>query len=300
MGKKSETNEDVKDWPEKNEASFLKILYERVKLDINGAPTFKTSDWKAIDEELFLEIGVRYGEDKLKGKYNRLRIKERQFAELLERTGVTYEVSTNIVNANQDVWQSFFKKNRGFKVFRKSGCKNYHLLTQVFGKSTATGKLHHASTQLPPNSDDERQIEEDILSKGKTVCEAEVSASGSSKDKRSCDDFLPDYIRVKKVSKTEKFDACFEMWATSLEARAQKDLAKAARYKEKSGSKATSPISNPYTIEECMDVLEMIEDVSDESYNNALEKLKDEDWRKMFIKMSAPRRKTWLDRLGKS
>ncbi|KAL5722029.1 hypothetical protein ACHQM5_005599 [Ranunculus cassubicifolius] len=88
MGKKSETNEDVKDWPEKNEGAFLKILYERVKLDINGAPTFKPSDWKAMDEELFLEIGVRYWEEKLKGKYNRLRIKERQFAELVVHTGV--------------------------------------------------------------------------------------------------------------------------------------------------------------------------------------------------------------------
>ncbi|PIA33812.1 hypothetical protein AQUCO_04000110v1 [Aquilegia coerulea] len=88
------------------------------------------------------------------------------------------------------------------------------------------------------------------------------------------------------------------MWASSLEARTQKDLAKASKFKDDhSSNKATSPISDPYTIEECMDVLEMMEDVTDESYNKVLEKFKDKDWRKIFMKMSAPRRKMWVDGL---
>ncbi|KAL5723759.1 hypothetical protein ACHQM5_007115 [Ranunculus cassubicifolius] len=51
--------------------------------DINVAPTFKLSDWNDMDNELFVEVGVRYGANKLKRKYNRLQIKERQFSELL-------------------------------------------------------------------------------------------------------------------------------------------------------------------------------------------------------------------------
>ncbi|KAL5723758.1 hypothetical protein ACHQM5_007114 [Ranunculus cassubicifolius] len=92
-------------------------------------------------------------------------------------------------------------------------------------------------------------------------------------------------------------EACFQKWATSLDG--QKDIAEYEANQRKF-FEAASPVSNPYTIEDCMDVLEMIEGISDESYNNVLEKFKDEDWRKMFIKMSAPRRKMWLDRLGKS
>ncbi|KAF5206475.1 hypothetical protein FRX31_003938 [Thalictrum thalictroides] len=235
------------------------------------------------------------GGEKLKGKYNRLRIRHRLFLDLLEHTGVTFDTASNVVFAAEEVWQMFYKKNRAYKSFRKLGCKNYQLLGQVFDKSTATGGLHHPSTQLPPTSDEERQTEEDFMNKGTHVTE---SGTSSSKGKRPAEDFVPGCIRVKE-SKFERLDSCLQMWASSLEARAQKDLAKATKYKdEQPSNKATSPVSDPYSIEECMDVLEMMEDVSDESYNKALEKFKDNDWRKMFIKMSTPRRKMWVDRLS--
>lgn len=109
MGQKSATSEDTMDWSDKNENALLTIIYERVKQDVNAAPTFKPSDWKDIDEELFLETGVRYGSDKVKGKYNRLRIKQRLFSDLLEHTGVTYDLSSNTVFTAEDVWQMFYK-----------------------------------------------------------------------------------------------------------------------------------------------------------------------------------------------
>ena len=62
-----------------------------------------------MDEELKLITGVRYGSDKLKGKYNRLRIKNRLFGDLITHTGVTFDASLNIVNAPEDVWQHFYK-----------------------------------------------------------------------------------------------------------------------------------------------------------------------------------------------
>ena len=75
------------------------------------------------------------------------------------------------------------QKNKGFKTFKKHGCKNYELLGQVFNNSTATGQLHHASTQLPPTSDEERQNEEEFLNGGVHVTESETSSGGRSKGK---------------------------------------------------------------------------------------------------------------------
>lgn len=187
------------------------------------------------------------------------------------------------------------QKNKMYKSFRKHGCKNYQLLTQVFGKSTATGQLHHASTQLPPSSDEERQTEEVFLSK--STNNMSESETGSSKGKRPADEFIPGCIRVKKEGKFEKLDSCLQMWATSLEARAQKDLAKVESYKEKSSKKATSPISDPYSVDNCMDVLETMEGVSDDAYNKVVAKFKDPYWRNVFLKMSESRRKAWVANL---
>ena len=76
------------------------------------------------------------------------------------------------------------------------------MLGQVFNKSTATGHLHHASTQLPPTSDDERLNEGEFLNKGVHIIETE-----KSKEKHAADDFIHGCLRVKKESKFEKIDS---------------------------------------------------------------------------------------------
>ncbi|KAJ8759894.1 hypothetical protein K2173_009995 [Erythroxylum novogranatense] len=215
MGGKGIEVDDAKDWPEKNEYAFLLILYERVKNDPKHAPSFKPSDWEAMDKELTKVIMESYGIEKLKGKYNRLRTKHRQFSELLNHTGVTYESESNTVHAPEEVWQMFFQKNRVFKTFRRKGCSHYELLGQIFNNSTATGHLHHASTQLPPTSDEEREVETEFLNKGVHVNESEKSSADSKK--RVID--YPGERRAKKEAKMEMLNGCLEMWASSLTAR---------------------------------------------------------------------------------
>ncbi|KAJ9184727.1 hypothetical protein P3X46_004426 [Hevea brasiliensis] len=185
-----------------------------------------------MDDELYLAIGERYGIDKLKGKYNHLRVKHHNFLN----------------------W-----------------CNHYDLLGQVFSKSTAIGHLHHASTQLPPTSDEEHQTEEEFLNRGIHGSDGEKSSIGNSKGKQFIDDYIPGCNRVKKESKFEKLDSCLEMWASSLSARAKRDLAKAQKYKSQR-NEATSVMSDPYSIEACMDMLEAMKGVSDAAYSKALEK----------------------------
>ena len=187
------------------------------------------------------------------------------------------------------------QKHRNFKSFKKNGCKNYELLGQVFSKSTATGHLHHASTQLPPTSDDERQNEEEFLNKGVHVIESEKSSTDNSK-KRTNDDFPLGYVRVKKESKLEKLDACLEKWTSSLNAGIERDLAKAEIYKSQS-NQASSAVLDPYSIEACMDILETMDSISKYVYNKALEKFMNQDWRKIFILIGANKRQDWLESL---
>jgi len=45
--------------------------------------------WRGVDEAIFLKFNLRYGPDKLKSKYLRLRSVHTKFTELINRTGVT-------------------------------------------------------------------------------------------------------------------------------------------------------------------------------------------------------------------
>ncbi|KHN45216.1 hypothetical protein glysoja_043533 [Glycine soja] len=59
------------------------------------------------------------------------------------------------------------QKGRHYKNFKKHGFEyDYDILGDIFNSSTATGKLSHASTQEPPNSDEEKVMEGDFFTKG--------------------------------------------------------------------------------------------------------------------------------------
>ena len=67
-----------------------------------------------------------------------------------------------------------------------------------------------------------------------------------------------------------------EKWASSIDARTKIDLAKVEKYRAIS-NQAPNVVSNPYVIKACMDVLEIVEDLSDAIYNKALEKFMNSD-----------------------
>lgn len=104
-----QTHETPEKWSEECERYFLEVLGERVKRDPNGAPIFKGTDWIEMDEVIFLKFGMRYGPEKLKGKYHRMRSAHTKFNELISNTGVTWSSVTGMVSANEAIWDAFFK-----------------------------------------------------------------------------------------------------------------------------------------------------------------------------------------------
>ena len=74
-GEHRNVNGEYLKWPDTNENIYLQMLYKRVRNDPNNTPSFKTSDYQQMDEEIFATTGTRYGPDKLKAKYNCLRIR---------------------------------------------------------------------------------------------------------------------------------------------------------------------------------------------------------------------------------
>ncbi|KAJ0961811.1 hypothetical protein J5N97_029639 [Dioscorea zingiberensis] len=55
------------------------------------------------------------------------------------------------------------KNKKEYKVIRKEGCEHYSVLVEMFDGTLASGMMGHSSTQAPPDSDEDRQLEEDFL-----------------------------------------------------------------------------------------------------------------------------------------
>lgn len=302
MGGKSEKGE-VMEWSVANTKAFIEKIYERVKNGQLQGSTFKSATWEEINKELFEMIQTNYGVDKLKSKFNRLRQMHRDFSTLLARTGVTWEMESNKVNAPNEVWDELIKKGRHYKNFKKHGFEyDYDILGDIFNSSTATGKLSHASTHEPPNSDEERAMEGDFLTKG-----IHINVSDDEKDdmkglrQKRKEIFSSDERRRKegKTSNKEMLEKIVSIWSDSMSQRTSTSRAREERYKGKTSqaSQATSPISDPYSAKACMELLDSMQDVPTSAYFKLMEKFTSEHWRQMFIVMDAERRKQWIESL---
>ncbi|KAG6510152.1 hypothetical protein ZIOFF_028161 [Zingiber officinale] len=123
---------------------------------------------------------------------------------------------TGKVNAPEEVWAKFYMKNkREYKSIRKEGCDHFHILSEVFGGTTATGDMHRASTQLPPTSDEEREFEEAFINRGvnsfvEVVDDENEDVRGEHNNqwRRVAESSNSHRRKDPKLSRIEKYEAC--------------------------------------------------------------------------------------------
>ena len=86
-------------------------------------------------------------------------------------------------------------------MFQTKALSNYNLLGLIFNKSIATGVLQCASTQDPPNSDEENALEERLIHGGvhvnlesltqdpiMAILESDITIQLSKRPSDSCDE----------------------------------------------------------------------------------------------------------------
>ncbi|MED6137504.1 hypothetical protein PIB30_065603, partial [Stylosanthes scabra] len=167
------------------------------------------------------------------------------------------------------------QKGRFYRQFKKNGFEyNYDILGEIFNNSTATEKLSHASTKEPPTSDEEKQLEEDFLSKGVHVDSQFVDVDGDdseegSRRKKTIRSSSERRRKEAKNARLDKFESALEKWAESVSARTEVSKAKAEKYKSLA-SQATSSCTDPYSIEACMGLLNSLDNVSKTMYKKAV------------------------------
>lgn len=97
---------------------------------------------------------------------------------------------------------------------------------EIFANITTIGQLHHASIEVPPPSDEERELEEDFISSGIHVDKEKFKTTGHHKASTILGDRC-----AKKDTKAMQFESCLEVWSQSLSARTEAHKARAKKYK---------------------------------------------------------------------
>lgn len=178
------------------------------------------------------------------------------------------------------------------KPYRKKGLEHYSVLGEIFNTTTATGQLHYSSSQLPPTSNEERELEENFLNSGAhiNIDDEDVDAPAVGKGKRKHVVVAPSSDRrtsTKRWDKMENYlDVCSEVMSQKLKCQRDKDVDDINNDKEK------------YTIEECIQVAESMGDIENNAFIKMMDRIVNPDWRRIFLTMTNERRRAWLASLN--
>ena len=183
----------------------------------------------------------------------------------------------------------------------------------IFNPSTATGALHYSSTQDPPNTDDEDEMDDNLEHGGVHVDvdteipddppQPEMAGGVTTRSGKRVTDSLLER-RGKKESRLSQMGDALKAWVEASKARTETSrartealLARVDRYKSGTSSEATSGGTTDFSITRCMTALQTTELLDNDKYLKAVEKFTMLEWREIFMNMSDERKMTWLDRL---
>ncbi|XP_062085640.1 L10-interacting MYB domain-containing protein-like [Humulus lupulus] len=255
-------------WGPTVEKIFIDNLVDEVNKGNMASGQFGSKTWAKI-LELQIKSKRKYLIKQIKQKFNRLRTKYREFAELLKQTRFGWDHETNTVVASEEIWQNYLR----------------------FHRSAASGL---------PNTDDEREMENEF----DRIDAHDIDENDSTSCSRLVDDVFKRSTKNSTTTSTERrakrqrsqqMSDAIVAWTEVAKVRAEATLAKAKKYK--STTEGGGSQNHEFSLTNCMQILEGMEEVSDDAYMKAVEKFKDPDWREIFINMSTIRKRAWLDRL---
>ncbi|KAL6565400.1 hypothetical protein OROGR_002351 [Orobanche gracilis] len=286
---------DSKLWPELVIKEFIDIMVEEVNGGnmLNGV--FNNKVWTTMTTKLNIKTNRSYNKEQLKAKMNRLRALFRAFSALLQHTGFGWDSETNTVTASDEVSKIYIRVHKLAGQFRRKGLDHYNLMAIIFNKNSATGVLHHSSTQDPPNTDEENELENQYLNNGVHVNLDNDSSADEVHEVEHTTRRGKRPIQVKeskprKDSRTNQMGDALAAWADASKARAE-------RYRGQSMEATSSLLTADYSMTKCVTSLGEIEGLSVDTYMKACEKFKEAEYREMFLPMPTEMRQAWLNRL---
>lgn len=201
--------------------------------------------------------------------------------------------------------------------FQTKGLANYDLLSQLFQHNMAKGVYHHSSKATPPNTDDERELEEKMLGMGVSGISGSMqpqqpasvgdgatspprlqfskrgSESTSSMQRAKCfkgkaSSNAKDTAWIKFVGIADRWNAIMEYW---LSTQKQHLVASAATSAFNAGF-----LDDPYL--HCVNILKDMQRESEEHvFLKGCKELQNEYAQKAFLLMTKNQRRTWWDLL---
>ncbi|XP_023928643.1 uncharacterized protein At2g29880 [Quercus suber] len=300
MDERAADAEERKLWPTAVERHFIEVLLEEDAKGNIPQGVFKTGTWTTVTKEFNKRTNRGFNKTQLTQKYQRMKTQHRTFSQLIARTGMGWDPSSNTVTASEEAWAAAFAVNHKFREFKKKGLRHYDLMGQLFNSNTATGFLQMSSAQPAPNSDEERELDAAFLSEGVHV---NVNLDGVDDVEE-----LPTPSEAQSQRQAEKRPS--EPSTSSGKRRRGHSLESMTAaiwgftdMRNRGGKKSTNTVesgvgADSETITQAVTLLNQHTDVDHVTYCKVVQELHNAKSRAAFFAMTVDRRRAWIEFIG--
>ncbi|URE05044.1 hypothetical protein MUK42_20284 [Musa troglodytarum] len=285
---------NVSVWPDEIEERFIYIMEAEVNKGNRTSTTFSKPAWRAIEETLNAQTKRNYTYTQLRNKFNQLRTRQKDFANLIKETGVRWNPGSGSVSATDEVWERLYKVYKSAKRFRKKGCPLFNKLCVIYGDTTASDFCQHISNNNPLDTDDREEI--DGMSLEASFNEQSGGTGVLSAVPIRSQSFNPSSSHRGKRNSFSTLQTS-SLTSPGENSKKKSDVTERKMTVAPSPSKSTSETGSTLKklIVESMKALNALEGIDGVAYSKAVERFhEDYMWMELFLQMTEDRKKDWV------
>ncbi|XP_051130931.1 uncharacterized protein LOC127251312 [Andrographis paniculata] len=247
--------------------------------------------WDQVSAQLLAETGQMYSVKQLKGKWNRLKAEWMVLQDLLQKkTGLGVDPETGMVDASTQLWKEWIQAYPAYAHLRTRPFPNYHLCSKMFASDTEAKE--HALSYIQQRSREAEPSGADVPSGPDDSPMGLGVEGGGPGTGAEAGNNPPPPVTWARGPATRSGRR--NRWTVQ-----QERLDEEASTVQPSHESISHEQNERFRVEEAsldrtIEALESIPDIPDEMLFRAHDKLVSHSRRRLFLSLSAERRRNWV------
>lgn len=243
------------------------LMVEQVYRGNRQNTSFGKKAWEYMCNEFQDKTGLNWDREQLKNRYSVMRKQYATVKSLLDLNEFSWDENLSMVRGKDEAWNEYIKAHPDAEAIRSNGCPYYKQLCKIFGPSD-----HENYNQF------NHSVKTDDL-------RADDSSSSTEEEDENT---TPKQIKSQAVNPRKRNHKDIE----DFMARAISDIATASKLH----TATVTQTMERYSITNCVEALDRLENVDDHIYYAALDLFDNPNSRETFLSLKVEKRLGWLQR----
>ncbi|ERM98913.1 uncharacterized protein LOC18426937 [Amborella trichopoda] len=273
---------------------FVRLLVDQVTKGKKGEKGFSKESWRYMTNEFNKRFNQNLNKDQLKHRYGYYKREYKLVKMILDQSGFSWDETRKIVAADADAWNQCISEHPEAKPYQKKSLPLYEPLGVIFGDSPVDGVSMLALALPSPTTVADSP---DVLHEESFGSRDEENAPIQSKKRQSVTSLTLGHSKRVRKGVGDVIAEALQNMVACARYRASMSTRNGAKPDMMKDIASAGNESRHDIMKDIVEELEAMEDLDDDLFLEACEKLKDEKNASIFMTLKGERRMKWVKKI---